>query len=45
LAFEKEDPLAKKTMELFVSIFGATAGDLCVLLIPTGGLYLLGGVT
>jgi glucokinase len=34
-----------KVLELFTSIYAAAAGNVCLLLIPTGGLYLLGGLS
>ncbi len=36
--------LAERTMEMFVSILGAEAGDLALTFLATGGLYLGGGI-
>ena len=34
-----------KVVELFNTIYGAASGNMCLLTIPTGGLYLLGGLS
>jgi glucokinase len=41
---ERQDPLARKTMELFTELYGAEAGNLALKLLPYGGLYIAGGV-
>lgn len=38
------DPLCRETMELFISLYGAEAGNLALKLLPYGGLYIAGGV-
>lgn len=38
------DPLALQTMQLFVDIYGAQAGNLALTVLPRGGLYLAGGI-
>ncbi|MEX1201194.1 MAG: glucokinase [Methylophaga sp.] len=38
------DPLARQTMQLFVDIYGAQAGNLALTVMPRGGLYLAGGI-
>lgn len=38
------DRLSKETMERFVSLYGAEAGNLALKLLPFGGLYIAGGV-
>lgn len=43
-AVNQNDPLSKKTMELFVELYGAEAGNLALKLLPYGGLYIAGGV-
>lgn len=43
-AAEQQDPLCKETMELFVELYGAEAGNLALKLLPYGGLYIAGGV-
>lgn len=43
-AATEQDPLCKKTMELFVELYGAEAGNLALKLLPYGGLYIAGGV-
>lgn len=37
--------LCKKVLLLFIEIFGEVAGDVSLLTMPTGGVYLSGGVT
>lgn len=39
-----EDNLAVQTMDLFVSAYGAEAGNLALKLLPYGGLYIAGGI-
>jgi glucokinase len=43
----KEDPckLCVQAMEIMISGYGAEAGNCCVKFIPTGGLYVSGGLT
>lgn len=43
-AVQQNDPLSRKTMELFVELYGAEAGNLALKLLPYGGLYIAGGV-
>ncbi|MDJ0598711.1 MAG: glucokinase [Crocosphaera sp.] len=43
-ALEKNDPLCQQTMELFISAYGAEAGNLALKLLPYGGLYVAGGI-
>jgi glucokinase len=43
-AAEQQDPLARRTMELFTELYGAEAGNLALKLLPYGGLYIAGGV-
>jgi glucokinase len=43
-AKQNTDILAVKTMELFISAYGAEAGNLALKLLPYGGLYVAGGV-
>ena len=44
-AAQGRDHLAKETMDLFVDLYGAEAGNLALKLLPYGGLYVAGGVT
>jgi glucokinase len=39
-----EDSLAVQTMNLFVSAYGAEAGNLALKLLPYGGLFIAGGI-
>lgn len=39
-----EDSLAVQTMNIFVSAYGAEAGNLALKLLPYGGLYVAGGI-
>lgn len=42
---EKNDPLCRMVVEKFSEIFAVQAGDTALKLMPSGGLYLIGGVT
>ena len=37
--------LSKKVLEYFIGIFGDVAGDVSLFSCPTGGLYLVGGLS
>jgi glucokinase len=39
-----EDPAAAKALALFTSAYGAEAGNLALKVLPTGGLYIAGGI-
>lgn len=43
-ASQQEDKLCEHTMDLFVSLYGAEAGNLALKLLPYGGLYIAGGI-
>jgi glucokinase len=43
-ALNKADMLCAKTMEIFISAYGAEAGNLALKLLPYGGLYVAGGI-
>ena len=43
-ALGNSDPLAKKTVELWLACFGAFAGDLALHWLAQGGIYLAGGI-
>lgn len=43
-ALAGESELASKALDIFVQIYGATAGNLALLLKPSGGLYVGGGI-
>jgi glucokinase len=43
-AAEKHDPLCQQTMNMFVALYGAEAGNLALKLLPYGGLYIAGGI-
>jgi glucokinase len=38
------DELAKRTLDLFVTIYGAQAGNFALTTLPTGGVYIAGGI-
>lgn len=44
LALEEKDPLSVEAMDIFVSLYGAEAGNLALRLKATGGVYLGGGI-
>jgi glucokinase len=44
LAIEGKSPLCRSALELFVSFYGAEAGNLALKLMATGGVYLGGGI-
>jgi len=43
-AVEKRDSLSEQTLQLFVDLYGAEAGNLALKLLPYGGLYVAGGI-
>ena len=44
LAIEGKSPLCRSALDLFVSFYGAEAGNLALKLMATGGVYLGGGI-
>jgi glucokinase len=43
-AVQGSDRLCEQTMQLFVEVYGAEAGNLALKLLPYGGLYVAGGI-
>ncbi len=43
-ALEKNDPLANAALDMFVSIYGAQAGNLALTVGAVGGVYIAGGI-
>jgi len=43
-AAEGRDLICQKAMEIFISAYGAEAGNLALKLLPYGGLYVAGGI-
>lgn len=43
-ALEKEEPICRAAVDLFVAILGSEAGNLVLQLLATGGVYLAGGI-
>jgi glucokinase len=43
-AQNKTDPLSQETMRMFISAYGAEAGNLALKILPYGGLYIAGGI-
>jgi glucokinase len=43
-AIAKTDALAEATMEMFLSAYGAEAGNLALKILPFGGVYIAGGI-
>lgn len=44
LAIEKKDECCEKALELFVSVYGAEAGNMALKCLATGGVYIGGGI-
>jgi glucokinase len=44
MAIAKTDPLAQATMQIFITAYGAEAGNLALKILPYGGLYIAGGI-
>ena len=38
------DPISRQALQLFCSLYGAEAGNLALKALPTGGLYVAGGI-
>ncbi|MGB0678675.1 MAG: glucokinase [Polyangiales bacterium] len=43
-ALQGEDVAAEKAIDLFISLYGAEAGNLALKVLPTGGLFIAGGI-
>lgn len=43
-AMQEDEPIARQGLELFVSIYGAFVGNLALLMLPRGGIYIAGGI-
>lgn len=43
-ALDKSDPVAVEALDLFVTCLGRTAGDLALVFMSRGGVYLTGGI-
>ena len=43
-ALAKKDPVAVETLELFIEVYGAAAGNLALFAMATGGVYIAGGI-
>lgn len=43
-AVEKSDDLSEQTLQMFVELYGAEAGNLALKMLPYGGLYVAGGI-
>lgn len=44
LGLERKDPACEKALTLFVELYGAEAGNLALKSLPTGGLFIAGGI-
>ncbi len=44
LALAGSDPACVRTMEIFLSLYGAEAGNLALKVLPSGGLFVAGGI-
>ena len=43
-AMHGKDPVAVKTLDMFVDIYGSAAGNLALTALATGGVYIAGGI-
>ena len=43
-ALEKRDPIAEQAVDMFISIYGAQAGNMALSTLPRGGVYIAGGI-
>ncbi|WP_116964387.1 glucokinase [Fastidiosibacter lacustris] len=43
-ALEKGDPMALRAVDIFIRVYGAVAGDMALVTLPKGGLYIVGGI-
>lgn len=43
-AMEKHDPMAMRALDVFIRIYGASAGNLALTTLPHSGLYIVGGI-
>jgi glucokinase len=43
-AIARKGPIFEKALEIFVSMYGARAGNLAMTVMATGGLYIGGGI-
>lgn len=43
-ALEKRDTLSEQTLQMFVELYGAEAGNLALKLLPYGGVFVAGGI-
>ena len=44
LAVAGRDPLAVRALEIFIQAYGAFAGDMALVTLPCGGVYIAGGI-
>jgi glucokinase len=42
--YQEKCELCKKTMDLFISVYGSAAGNIALTNLPRGGLYVCGGI-
>ena len=43
-ALEQKEPIAIQTLELFIQIYGAFAGNIALAALPRGGVFIAGGI-
>ena len=43
-AQHENEPIARMALDLFISIYGAFVGNLALLMLPRGGIYVAGGI-
>ena len=44
VAQQGKEPIARMALDLFVSIYGALVGNLALVTLPRGGIYVAGGI-
>jgi len=44
IASAAQDPVCARTMALFVELYARVCADLCAVFLPTGGIFLAGGI-
>ena len=43
-ALQNTEPIAQRALDLFISIYGAFVGNVALVMLPRGGIYIAGGI-